>query len=375
MDEAADEGTFLHAVMEEMTQKVPPMEWHAWIENTSGIGPQQVFLVKEAADQVIDLFQAGLPVYGKKDFGCGPEDHYMLTPSISDGVYLEVSVDPLCTKPGTADVISIEGRTAVLSDYKFTRVEREHDAQVLSYVLGIFETLLQIEFVETRIVAPRLAGAHTPETYTRTKDYQWIKDRLTKINECAADPFFPGCPGEPCSFCAGNGRCVWQMRSLKDVPCEATGTDLLLRDIWKPVLNPVSPEARGVRRQLKSFLKKWDEAVAEDDKQWAIDNPDTELPGFTKTVGLGRLSLESDRGMDIVEAFYNAYNIKPVDQLEFMKIDKKQAAAYLALHHGMSVTDASSEINRVLAPFMSRGAPIISFRQKKDKAVVSLAAH
>ena len=95
----------------------------------------------------------------------------MLKPNARDGVYLEVSVDPGITRPGTADIVMINGTSGVLVDYKFTRVEREHDAQMKSYVVGVFRTIERLQALEVRNCRPAIrddtsAGHVLPQGYT-----------------------------------------------------------------------------------------------------------------------------------------------------------------------------------------------------------------
>lgn len=365
MDMAADEGSLLHAVMEKLTADHKVEDWNHAIENNTVISPAQTPLIEDAAAQVQDLFALGLPVTSRWSRGIGEDAHYMLRENASDGVYLEVSVDPGVTLPGTADVLMISGGTAVMTDYKFTRLERDHDAQMKTYVVGVFNGLPNVDSVEVRIVAPRLGDVHEPVTYNRS-DLPALNAWLQRIVDKSLDTFEPGCPGDPCSFCAGNGRCVWQMNTLRDVPSEAT-TGLVLRDIWKPVLSVVTPEMRGVRRSMRAWLTKWLDAVKEDDKEWAIRNPEAELPGFKKAVAMGRLGYDAEQSVQMASHLHTMFGIEYLDMMEFMKFSEPGAVEYLSLHNAIPKTAAKLKLREALGSFMKRGPDSIRFTATKKK--------
>ena len=367
MDLAAEEGTFLHARMEDLAA-LPETEWNTHLES-SGLSPAHVDLLRECAEQVRDLFKMGLKVRVKNKPGMSPlltDGHYMLSDMgpVEDGVYAECSLDPGVARPGTADLVAVMGSNAVLVDYKFTMVERDHDAQMLAYVLGLFEACPRVQVIENRIVAPRLRDVHKPHIYRREKDYVQIKSTLEGIVDAAADPFTPGNPGAPCATCAGNGRCPWQMASLRDVPVDESG--LMLPSSWKPVLAAETPETRALRRRLYSWLTKWMDAVKEDDKQWASEHPDADLPGFKRTSRLGRLSLDKDRSPEICTTFMEEFNVNLNQMTELLDLNTGRATEFISLHTGVSQDAAKDRLCALLMPYMSRGADIVYFTPVRE---------
>jgi len=370
MDEAADEGTLVHAKMEHLAT-LPPGEWDAAIDADADLSADLRQVVKDSAQQVSDLFIFGLPVVSKESLGLAADAHYELSSMTTirmglgwDGsIYCEVGVDPGITAPGTADLVLVQGNRAVLVDYKTTRVLRAADRQQMAYVLGIFAALPQVDSVENRIATPRLGvDAHPPVMYLRS-DIPKLEAELNGIVALAADPFEPGCPGSQCAFCAGNGRCPWQAANLRDIPADVTA--LVAPAAWQAVLSPGTPEIRSQRRALVKWLDGFIEAVKDDDKAWALANPDTDLPGWTKSVGLGRASLDDTRLKEANESLSLTFGL-PYDTLvSFLKPDKAKLAEFLALVRGMSDDEAKKEVSKALAPFEKRGAPIISFRAEK----------
>jgi hypothetical protein len=194
-------------------------------------------------------------------------------------------------------------------------------------------------------------------------DIPRLEAELNGIVALASDPFEPGCPGSQCAFCAGNGRCPWQAASLRDIPADVFA--MVAPAAWQAVLSPGTPEIRGQRRALVKWLDGFIEAVKDDDKAWALANPDTDLPGWTKSVGLGRASLDDTRLKEANESLSLTFGL-PYDTLvSFLKPDKVKLAEFLALVRGMSDDEAKKEVSKALAPFEKRGAPIISFRAEK----------
>jgi len=371
MDQAADEGTLIHAKMEALAE-VPVSGWDACIWGDPDLGPALAPVVTEAANQVRDIFSLGLPVVTKRRLGVSADAHYELgdlvaacDPSPPDGIYCEVGLDPGITKPGTGDLLAITGNRATYVDYKSNRVIRSHTAQIKAYVLGVFRAVPRVDYVEARIVAPRLGDAHAAVVYSRAGDLEVIETELRRIADDAADPFTAGCPGEPCAMCAGNGRCCWQAATLRDIPVEASA--LVTPGMWRTLMDPPSPEVRGQRKRLAKFMETFCEAVKKDDQSWAADNPAEALPGFTKSVQAGRASLDKTRLAEANAALRLRFGLAP-DVLEaFCCVDRARLAEYVALGQGMTEADADAEIKRCLSPYMVRGNDIVSFRAVKPK--------
>ena len=398
MDEAADEGTLVHDKME-MLATVPVLDWDATIDADPDLGPGLAPIAHEAADQVRDIFSLGLPVITRAMLGIGKEDHYELgsvlliaadadhldiahPPTLPacypfrhdlpvyDGIYIECGLDSGIAMPGTGDVVMIQGTRGIYADYKTNRVARNHRAQYLAYVLGMFRAVPRLETVEARIVAPRLIGVHEPEHFIRDQIPE-LEAELNAIIAKAADPFTPGCPGEPCATCAGNGRCPYQAATLRDIPVQADA--LVAPQAWRAMFGAVTPELRGQRRLVLSWISKFVETAKDDDKAWALQNPDAELPGFTKSVGLGRPSLDKTRYADVNRDLRIRFGIAPETLEAYCAPDVDAVVDYVALNRGITKDAAKAEVRQALAPYQKRGAAIVSFRPtKKTKALLGL---
>ena len=370
-DLAAEEGTLIHAKLEGLAE-IPTQDWDRSVETDPAIGPALTPAVLAAAAQVRDLFDmvraSGLPVVTARGLGVEKYELADVFPKFGDGAYCEAGVDPEVTRPGTGDLFVVLGKRAVYTDYKSNRVARVHDAQMKAYVVGLFKAVPALENVEVRIVAPRLQGVHEPMFFGRD-DVPALEAELSGIVSRAEDPYEPGCPGDDCAMCAGNGRCVWQVASLRDVPVPAAA--VVSAGQWAAMLKPVSPELRGTRRQIVKWLEKFAEAVKEDDKAWALAFPDAVLPGFKKSVSAGRSSLDKTRYAEANAALMAAFGLDPVSYLAFAEPDASALAEYVGLNLGLSGEASKAKVAEALAPYMKRGADVIKFLpQKKPSAAL-----
>ncbi len=380
LDLAADEGTLMHAKLEALAE-VPVNLWEETIENDPDLGPAMKPVVQEGARQVQDLFMFGLPVVTKRSLKLDPDGHYELDMlpvdparphlGIPDGIYCECGLDSEVAALGTSDLVFVQGNRAVVVDYKSNRVVRDHDRQVEAYVIGAFNALPQVDYVEARIVAPRLGDVHPPVRFTR-QDLPRLREGLAAIVARVDDQFFPGAPGEQCSFCAGNGRCPYQAATLRDVPMSVEA--LVSPNMWGSLLQAVTPELRGERRGLVKWLESFAEAVKEDDKKWAVENPTVELPGYTKSVQQGRASLDRTRLNEINESIRLTLGWDYSTLVSFLVPDKTKIVEFLALQTGETQDESKKKVARALAPFEVRGAPVIAFRAtKKEKKPAQIA--
>lgn len=382
IDEAADEGTLVHATLEQLAQ-VPVDKWDEHIAADEALGPALRPVVQEAADQVRDLFSVGLRAYSRRDFVGDNAQHYELPQALAhlrevwqaatgtpasrsapiEGIFSEVGLDPKVTLPGTADLVAIQGNRAILVDFKTNRVIREHRTQLGAYVVGLFEAVPYVEYVEARIVAPRLGDAHAAVLYERSKLGE-LKAELQEIVDRAADPFTPGRPGEACVFCSGNGRCPYQAASLRDIPVSVES--LVRPHAWTSMLQAVTPDLRSQRRKLVKWLEGFVDAAKEDDKSWAEQNPDADLPGFSKVVQAGRATLDKDRLAELNDAIRLTFGLEYATLVAFLTPDKTKLGEFLAMQRGLTKAAAELELAKVISKFTKRGAPIIMFRAAKE---------
>jgi len=388
LDIAADEGTLIHATLEALAER-PVVNWDDAIDNDFQLPDDLKSVVRDASLQVRDIFSQGLPVVTKRILGLDSEAHYEIDdilwedgkpvyappagrPScrrIMDAIYCEVGLDSGVCLPGTADLVGILGTHAWLVDYKSNRVVRSHDAQQEAYIVALFKTLPELQSAEQRIVAPRLGNAHAPAMFSRDMIGS-VSAGLQHIVDRADDPFNPGEPGEQCAFCAGNGRCPYQAASLKDI-IEPEGA-LIPAGAWRALMDPnITPEQRGWRRGIAKQMDMYSDAIKDDDKAWAEQNPGVMPTGWTVSLARGRLSVDKERLAELNEKIRLTFGLTYEIMESFSVPDRKRIAEYVSMARGMSADDVSKDMDKAIAGFMKRGADTVRFTQEKIKKQIS----
>lgn len=182
---------------------------------------------------------------------------------------------------GYGDVILLHRQLPIahVVDYKFTRVEADHDFQVKTYGAALVEmtnplqpvNLMdsegrilatidwmkeQLKTVTTHVVAPRLhepiIGTHDAQALLGIvrKDIESLYARID-------DPFLPPTPCDLCRMCARAATCPALVPAVRAV---ATGIGLPLPSSFAPDAL-VSPDDRCVAHALAQALENWAEQV------------------------------------------------------------------------------------------------------------------
>lgn len=396
IEEAADQGTRMHEFMERVVA-CPVETWNDVAAGELGYDPELHALACECMDQVRDLFTMGMPVTSKATLGLKPDAHYTFADKlwksnvdpffqqpcfgigedppdpgkVKDGIYLEIGLDPGVCKPGTADLVAVTGKTAVLVDYKSNRVVRSHHAQQLAYVVGLFRALPNVDTVEQRIVAPRLKDVHAPEVFRRA-DVPKYEAELQAIVDKATDAFEPGVPGSVCSMCAGNGRCPWQALSVslvepgKETPNEMMSNLGALPAVppMRVILDPRGAEERGARRDLVDWLAAMCEAVKKDDAQW-VQLANGEIAGRKATVCAGRYKFDETKRIAAIDKIRSTFGWDSDTMYQFLSVDVPSFVETLRMKEGLSKTLAAETAEKMLAEFRVRGASYVVLRKAK----------
>jgi hypothetical protein len=215
----------------------------------------------------------------------------------------ECKVSPF---PGRRGFIDLMVRDQIdhahVIDYKFGRNDGDFTYQLSPYVLRIFEKFPAINTVDGTIIAPRMDTEHDSDVWTRD-DIPRIEAAINAVVEPMQDPFFPGTPGNACSMCSGNGRCVWQSSSITalSVPDSAQLGPLPPMPSVRIVLKPTTPQERADRRALINWLTALCDYVKADDKEVVTEllsggtSSADVLPGFMVAMQRGRPVLDYER--------------------------------------------------------------------------------
>ncbi|QHI70487.1 DUF2800 domain-containing protein [Tichowtungia aerotolerans] len=266
--EAADEGTKMHEAAE--------------AGRLDGLTPEQIAQVHECLEAV-DQIQAEIP-------GCIR--------------YTELTVDVCGLTFGTADVILLGAHSATLVDYKFGRIQvedAETNLQGQAYALGVFD-LFGVDEVTVVFLQPR-CDLRTEHTFTRSADYDRMRDRVATVIEKAEDPNGPYNPHpDNCQYCGAKALCP-ALTAKAMMVVEKLPERLELPAVMDP-LEIAEPDQMALALRLAPVLVEWAKAV----KAHALEmvRNGQEIPGYQLKHRSGRRVIKQLEAVwDIVHAEFD----------------------------------------------------------------------
>jgi len=361
MKEAAEEGTRLHGFCEELIRNHPAEKWESMACAVAG---DDADLIMESLRTVRDyVIGAGLNAAPAR---CILDDKPYRIALPDPGTY--ASEATVCTElNGTQrmDFVAVtrDGATAIVADFKFVRGEPDARLQLNAYALSIMEILPEVQSVLALAPAPRTIAPDYSATVSR-RDIPAVRGEIEGIIARAQDKFTPGHPCEFCCTCAGNGRCPWQVATLREIAADPA-VAIVTKD---QLLDPATPYDRGRRRMLIQWLEKFVDAAKDQDKMWALANPDTPLPGWTVTMTAGRKCIDKDRRLEACKLAEAHLQVAGDDLLGCTAVDPAALSALVSMRDGLSKAQADAKVQQALAPVMVRGAayPVMR-REAKSK--------
>ncbi len=265
---AADEGTQMHEAAE--TGKL------------DDLNPEQIAQVRECLD-VVDQLQEEIS-------GCIR--------------YTELMVDVCGLTFGTADVILLGAHSATLIDYKFGRIaveDAETNLQGQAYALGVFD-LFGVDSVTVVFLQPR-CDLRTEHTFTRSADYERMRNRVATVIERAEDPKSSYCPHPTnCQYCGAKARCP-ALASKALTVAEKLPDSLELPAVLDPQAI-TQPDQMALALKLAPVLIDWADAV----KSHALEmvRGGEEIPGYELKHRSGRRVIKQLESVwDIVHAEFD----------------------------------------------------------------------
>lgn len=356
MKEAAEEGTRLHGFCEELIRNHPAEKWESMACAVAGDDAGLVLeALRTVKDYVLGAHLAAAPAGGP---------HLAALPA--PGTYMpEVVVRSELNGTQRMDFVAVtrDGAAAIVADFKFVRGEPDARLQLNAYALSIMEILPDVQSVLVMAPAPRTIAPDYSATVSR-QDIPTVRGEIEGIIARAQDKFTPGHPCEFCCTCAGNGRCPWQAATLREIAADPT-VAIVTKD---QLLDPATPYDRGRRRMLIQWLEKFVGAAKDQDKAWALANPDTPLPGWTVTMTAGRKYIDKDRRLEACKLAEAHLQVAGDDLLGCTTVDPAALSALVSMRDGLSKAQADAKVQQALAPVMVRGAayPVMR-REAKSK--------
>lgn len=340
MKEAAEEGTRFHKLCERVTEEQKPEDW----EDVARLSdPHLGSLVAEALVPVRNIVMGNSLKVFTGTSNVVPVGFFKN----------EVEMESKVTGRQRMDLLARPTREqAVIVDYKSNRTEPDVRLQMEAYAHTLFTAHPEITDILLMVPTPRVFGDDYQQDVTRERDFARIDREIKEIVRRMADPFFPGRPGQHCCVCAGNGRCPYQASSLREVASDPEIAIVSRRQI----IDPAEPEDRGKRKELTSWLKKFCEACDQQDKEWAIQNPGVELPGWKISMSPGRKSLDPERRLETAKLVESVLMVGGDDLLACATVDIKSLTQFVKARDGLSDEEAKALVTETLDGVMKRGA-------------------
>jgi len=377
-NDAAAEGTMLHAVLEELVLQ-PQSQWDGWIASRE-ISAEHKGLVEEAASQLRSIL-AGRDLPAVRDYRIRMRNGQPRKSLLKPGLYPECEIDRGGGKHGYIDLLIVldDGLTYIL-DWKFVRVEgHDYTLQLAAYACEVNRLCpAHTQFV-CRIVAPRLPDEAIEEHMWGPEDLDAFRSRIAAIEEradrSANDDSVMGCPSDACAYCHWSGQCKFQAGATLQVADKMDVMTLMLRGTpfegetvsRETFTAPATVTQRGLRRAFVKFLKSVVEQWTDDDKEWAANNRGVDVPGWKIGWRAGRPSLDKTQMSDIRAALKARLGFKDEDVQSVSSVDMTLLKEFMVNNLNHSEKSASDEIQRTLDPYMKVGGAFTVWTQVKGK--------
>lgn len=205
ISDAAEQGTFLHDLMEKMLQNVIQKKAKTTLEQVSGWVAKSIELTDEERDYLCFCCKRCDTFIGKNPTAI----HTEISVSVKheDGGELN---------HGYLDVLFIFGDVGILQDFKFGWVPvkpASENLQGFAYVLGCFQKFRQLNRIGCEFVQPKLNWVSN-QVFERKAMFDLYKrlngviERAEYVQTQPADAQKYLKPGDYCTYCAKAGSCA-----------------------------------------------------------------------------------------------------------------------------------------------------------------------
>lgn len=379
-NDAAAEGTLLHACLEEMVG-VPQDQWPSWIA-TRELSAEHKGLLEEAASQLQTVLLGWTDCTVYRDFRLKLRNGQPRRSKLRPGLYPECEIERGQGRHGYIDLMIVKpDGFVVIVDYKMVRAEgHDYTLQLGAYACDVNRICPAHAEFECRIVAPRLRSEAIESHLWGAEDLAALRARIetieTRADQSANDDSVMGCPGDYCQYCHWSGRCRYQAQTalqvadrMDVVAAMLQGTayegEALTRETFTA---PSTPAQRGLRRAFVKFFKTVVDQWADDDKAWVSENKGTEVPGWRIGWRSGRSSLDKSRMTEVKDALRSKLGMSGEDVDMVSVVDLAQLKEFLVTNLGYSEKLAASKIQEALDSLMTVGAPYSVWTQAKPGA-------
>ena len=382
-NDAAAEGTLLHACLEEMVS-VPQGQWASWTA-TRDLSAEHKGLLEEAANQLQSILMGWTDYTVYTDFRLKTRNGKPRKAKLRPGLYPECEIERGQGRHGYIDLMIVKpDGFVVIIDWKFVRQEgHDYELQLGAYACDVNRICPAHTEFECRIVAPRLTDDAIESHLWDADSLKAIADRISLIearaDQSANDDSILGCPGDYCQYCHWAGKCKYQAQTALQVAdrmdviaamMEGTAYEgePLTRETF---MAPATTAQRGLRRAFIKFFKSVVDQWVDDDKAWTSENKGVEVPGWKIGWRSGRASLDKSRMPEIRDAIMSKLGLSEDDVDMVSVVDLSLLKELLVTNLGYSEKLAAQKVQEALDSLMTVGAPYTVWTQSKPKKMKS----
>ena len=348
-NDAAAEGTLLHACLEEMVS-VPQGQWPSWIA-TRELSAEHKGLLEEAANQLQSILMGWTDYTVYTDFRLKMRNGKPRKAKLRPGLYPECEIVRGQWRHGYIDLMIVKpDGFVIIIDYKMVRVMHDYELQLGAYACDVNRICPSHEEFECRIVAPRLKDDAIESHLWDADSLKAIADRLSLIaaraDQSANDDSILGCPGDYCQYCHWAGKCKYQAQTALQV------ADRM--DVIAAMMEGTAYEGEPLTRET-----------------WTSENKGVEVPGWKIGWRSGRASLDKSRMPEIRDAIMSKLGLSEDDVDMVSVVDLSLLKELLVTNLGYSEKLATQKVQEALDSLMTVGAPYTVWTQSKPKKVKS----
>ena len=246
-------------------------------------------------------------------------------------------------------VVNKDETEADVADFKAVRKDTDHELQLVTYVVGLFEKYATLRLVRAHVVAPRKKDAYETITYTRSQLPE-LYARIRKVIANRENPFSPACrdDAELCETCQNIGTCP----AVREV---ALATIPFNKPATLDATTVTDPNEAGKLRELLGMLEAWASDGISTLNQRSREG--LEITGYNKVTRQGSQRITSMQdAIDILSCM----GYTPDDFLKVVKF-KLSDIVLLGKHNKPRLED-------MLAPVLQRSQAITFLQKSRKKA-------
>ena len=246
---------------------------------------------------------------------------------------------------GTADrvLISRDGKTGHVMDFKGIRVGSDHEFQVRTYAAAVLEKYPDMELITTHVLAPRLGQGPITAEYGRPL-LAAVRGQIEELYAKIDDPWNPPTAHEDyCGICANSVGCPALAVTISKV---IDLTSLPVPSSFEPTAL-VSERDRLIAQVLAGVFANWATIVKKNNAAYVADNGG-EVPGFKLVQRSTGLRIPKENTPVAVSVIKERFGLTTDDLLSAMTLSLSDLCEQLNMDRGGSKAEYKEDLRDAL---------------------------